>query len=646
MKEFKAESRALLGLMVDSIYANRDVFLRELVSNASDAIDKARLACRADQTEADKEDKRCIRIAFEKDARLLCVSDDGIGMSREELEEYLGTIAHSGSRQLKDALERKDRPTANEIIGQFGVGFYSSFMVADRVTVVSRRLGCEEAFQWKSDGADGYETYPARRGSPGTDVILHIRPSTPETNYERYLDQQTLQSLVRRYSNYIRHPIVMDLADESFDENTGALVRNEESVARTVVNAMVPPWEKTEGDVPEQGAFEFFRTEFQDDRDPLHSITVRARGAIDYDALLFVPSHAPADLFSKDRPYGLRLYSRGVLIADDCAALLPSHLRFVRGVVDAESLDLNVSRESVQDDARMLIMSRQIEKSVIASLKDLMERDRARYEEIFRLFGTGLKYAICSSGATLSELLNGLLLYPSARHGKLVSLQEYLDEADDPKRAEIYYAAGNSVERMKRSVAVSTVLSRGRDVLLCSNGAQDELCFMIMGTYKGAPFHSVASSNLAVGDDAESDEGEGDRSRQDAALAALFEAAPQPLSRVVASRYLTKHDEAASRVATDGALTISMAKYLSAKARQGQAPVPRYVLEVNCGHALFERAATACARSDAETVAHCARVLLGQALLAEDIALQDPLAFNASVNALLTSPHESASAAL
>ncbi len=632
MKAFKTESKALLGLMIDSIYTNRDVFLRELISNASDAIDKARTL----QQEAEVTEDFRIHISFDKDSRLLCVSDTGIGMSHDELEEYLGTIAHSGSRQLKDALAQRDHSTASQIIGQFGVGFYSSFMVADHVTVVSRRRGCEEAFQWKSKGVEGYEIYPAHKESFGTDVILHIRPSTPDINYERYLDQQTIKSLIGRYSNYIRYPITMDLAEESFDKKTGALLRNNDSFTRTVVNEQIPPWEKTDGDVPDKQAYEFYCAEFQDDADPLLSITVRARGAIEYDALLFIPSHAPDDLFAKDHPYGLRLYSRGVLIADDCTELLPSHLRFVRGVVDAGNLDLNVSRESVQDDARMSIIGRQIEKSVLAALRDMMKSKRERYEEMFRLYGTGLKYAICSSGGTLNELLSGLLLYPSAQHERLISLQEYLDNTNESKNIDIYYAAGNNIDRMKRSAAVQAVLSCGHDVLLCPNGAQDELCFVLMGTFKGASFHSVTSSNLDLGEQKGLDNDTCDNSARDAVLAALFKAAPLPLSRVVMSRYLNGSSDAASRVATDGALTISMAKYLAVKARQNKAPAPRYVLEVNCNHALFERATCAFERSDTETMAHCVRVLLGQALLAEDIPLQDPLAFNRSVNALLS----------
>lgn len=633
MKEFKAESKTLLSLMVGSIYANRDVFLRELISNASDALDKAKLAAErpgeGGQAEAGEPE---IHVVFDQDARTLRISDTGVGMSETDLEECLGTIAHSGSRQVKQALARDDHSAAQSLIGQFGVGFYSAFMAADQVTVISRALGSEQAFKWESNGVKGYEISPSEREQPGTDVILHIRPSTAEDNFERYLDQSTLVGLIKRYSDYIRHPIVMDLVDETFDEVTGELERGE-AAQRTVVNAMVPPWEKTEGDVPRDEAFAFYRREFQDEHDPLRALTVRARGAISYDALLFLPSTADDELFSKDRRYGLRLYSRGVLIADECEALLPSHLRFVRGVVDMKDVALNVSREAVQEDARLTIVSRQIERSVLADLRKLATEDRERYEEFFGLFGTALKYAICASSGMLNDVLSDLLLYHSAKTGRTITLQEYLDANDEGKRSKILYAVGTDVRRLAQSPAVRALVSDGRDVLLCENGAQDELCFMLMGTFHGAAFQSVTSFTL--GRDGEGGDGDAQPNEErDRVFRALFDHAPQPLAGIVESKVLSKPEDAAARVVTTQAMTISMAKYLAAKARQGQAPQPRFVLEVNCQSALYACAKEAVAYDDDHTVKLCSAVLLGEALLAEDIRLSDPAAFNAAVNAL------------
>lgn len=616
MREFKAESKRVLDLMVNSIYENREVFLRELVSNASDALDKARMA--------GAQGEPGVHIAFDREERLLTVSDNGIGMDAAALEECLGTIAHSDTGRLKSGGE-------TGMIGQFGVGFYSAFMVADHVRVVSRALGSNEAFTWESDG-DGYTIEPGSREECGTDVILHVRSSTADDNFERYLDQSSLQGLVRRYSNYIRYPITMDLAWEEFDQTSGELLRDESRVTRTVVNAMDPIWLRDEGEVGAEELEGFYRDEFGDPEPPLRTMRARARGAIEYDALLFVPSEAPAELFTKDYRYGLRLYSAGVLIDDACDALLPSHLRFVRGVVDTANLHLNVSRESIQEDARIQIIARQIERSVMDGLRAMVADDRLGYERLFAQYGTGLKFAICSSRGTLTNVLNGLLLYWSAREERLISLQEYLDALEPAKHQEVLYAVGNDIDRLRHSPAVSAMLAHGRDVLLCDHGAQDEFCFMVMGTYKGASFHSVTSANL------EGTDGDGPLEKDDAVekvLAALCEHAPVPLVRVAPCACLEGPGDAAARLATDGIMTISMARYVSSKLERGEAPKPLYVLEVNLGHPLFDLARRAWEGGNGDVLANCATVLAGQAMLAEDVPLPDPGAFNRAVNALI-----------
>lgn len=634
MKEFKTESKQLLDLMINSIYADREVFLRELISNASDALDKVRLE---DGGKAGGGGDLTIHVSFDREARTLRVSDTGIGMDEAALEECLGTIAHSGSRSVKDRLAREGADGDVDIIGQFGVGFYSSFMVADRVCVVSRASGSDRALRWDSNGVDGYVIGPAEREGRGTDVIVHLRPSTADENLERYLDQTSLASLIKRYSNYIRYPITMDLARETYNPEDGGLVRDDSAPIRTVINSMTPPWARDENEVAPDELDEFYRFEFRDARDPLHSMTVRARGAIEYDALLFIPQEAPVELYAKDFRYGLKLYSAGVLIDEQCADLVPSHFRFVRGIVDTKNVKLNVSREAVQEDGRVRIIARQIERSIVDNLKGMIEDDRAGYEAFFQAFGTGLKFAICQSQGTLSEALNGLLLYYSARNRHLVTLQEYLDAAGDEKGAEVLYAAGSDIDRMAKSPAVQAALERGLDVLLCPNGAQDEFCFMLMGAYKGAPFHSVASANLDLERDGEeAGDRQGAHERRERVLQAILEHAPQPLIRVVASTYLTRQGHAASHVSTEGLMTVSMAKYLTAKREKGQTPQPLYILEVNAGHALFALAEKAFERGDVEALGSCSSVLLGQALLAEDVPLEDPMAFNEAVNALLS----------
>ena len=632
MQGFKTESKRILDLMINSIYTNHEVFLRELVSNASDACDKVRL-------EAGHEaDELGIHIAFDRDARELVVSDTGIGMDAEALERCLGTIAHSGSAEVRRAIEegRTQAEAGVDIIGQFGVGFYSAFMVADHVRVVSRALGSDQAFQWESDGVEGYTISPSERAAHGTDVVLHIRPSTSDENLERYLDQSSLVSLVRRYSNYIRYPITMDLAAESFDEQ-GALVRDETQVSRTVVNSMMPIWAQSADSLCQSELDEFYRFEFRDPEKPLRCIPIHARGAIEYDALLFVPAQADPELYSKDARYGLKLYSAGVLIDETCPALLPSHLRFVQGVVDTRNIRLNVSRESIQADGRIQIIARQIERSVLESLREMMEADRPAYERLFEQYGTGFRFAICQSRGDLTNVLHDLLLYRSAKHDRLVSLQEYLDEAGNKKGTEVYYAAGSNIGRLKASPAVQALLAQGRDVLLCPHGAQDEFCLMTMGTYKGAGFHSAASANLDAATGADEEKG-ADDGPVSSTLEALCAHSPVPLVRASRSGLLTQPDQPASRIATEGLMTISMAKYISSRMDADETPRPLYVLEVNTASEAFRLAHQAFERHDDATLEACACALVGMAFLAEDIALPDPAAFNRAVCTLLASP--------
>ncbi len=645
MQGFKTESKAILDLMINSIYTNHEVFLRELISNASDACDKVRLAAGEDRDgEAGQSEAATgalgIHLAFDQATRMLTVSDTGIGMSAADLERCLGTIAHSGSAEVRRALEAGGAEHAAkadvDIIGQFGVGFYSAFMVADHVRVVSRALGSDQAFCWESDGVEGYTVAPAERDAHGTDVILHIRPSTPDENLERYLDQSSLVGLVRRYSNYIRYPITMDLATESFDAQ-GALVRDESQQRREVVNSMTPIWAQPEESVGQDELEGFYRFEFRDPQAPLRCVRAHARGAIEYDALLFVPAQADPELYAKDARYGLKLYSAGVLIDEACAALLPGHLRFVQGVVDTRNIRLNVSRESIQEDGRIQIIARQLERSVLESLRDMMASDRPAYERFFEQYGTGFRFAICQSRGDLTNVLHDLLLYRSAKHDRLISLQEYLDEAGNAKDAQVFYAAGSNVERLKASPAVQALLRQGHDVLLCPHGAQDEFCLMTMGTYKGAGFHSAASANLDVAgaSGTQAEDADGGRQMQEA-LAQLGAHSPVPLVRVVASSLLTRADEAASRVATEGLMTISMAKFVSSRLGEGKAPGPLYVLEVNTASPAFLLAQQAVAKGDTALLDACATALVGMAFLAEDIPLPDPAAFNRSVCALLS----------
>lgn len=406
-------------------------------------------------------------------------------------------------------------------------------------------------------------------------------------------------------------------------------------MTREVLNSTVPIWSRPEDEVGQDELEEFYRREFHDPDKPLHCMRAKARGAIEYDALLFVPAQADPELFSKDYRYGLRLYSSGVLIDEACQVLLPSHLRFVQGVVDTRDIRLNVSREAIQEDGRIQIIARQIEHSAIEGLKSLMATDRPTYERLFEQYGTGFRFAICQSRGDLTCVLHDLLLYHSAKHGRLISLQEYLDEAGNAKGTQVYYAAGSRLDRLAASPAVQALLAQGKDVLLCPHGAQDEFCLMTMGTYKGAGFHSVASANLdAAGKDGDGVAGspDGDAERVAQALCAH---SPVPLVAVRASKLLTRPDQPASRVATEGLMTISMAKYVSSRLGPDETPKPLYVLEVNEASSVWGLAKDACERGDDGGLDACAQALVGMAFLAEDIALPDPAAFNRAVCRLL-----------
>lgn len=629
MKSFKTESQQLLDLVINSIYTDHEVFLRELISNASDALDKARIA----RAEAGlPEAAGVIEVSFDAAARTLTVSDSGIGMDAGALEECLGTIAHSGTRRLRDTLAA---PDAAAVIGQFGVGFYSAFMVADAVAVTSRALGSESAFRWESDGAAGYAITEAARPEPGTDVVLHIRESTPDENLERYLDQSSLISLIRRHSNYIRYPIMMDLAEEHFDEATGELMRDESRRTRTRINAETPLWRRAAEEVGDRELADFYRAEFRDEADPLLGIPLHSPAPLPFDALLFVPTEAEEGLWDKSFKRGLRLYSAGVLIEEACEALLPDHLRFVRGVIDTAELNLTVSREAIREDGRLALIARKIERCVMDRLRALQREDRETYERFFAAFGTGLKFAICESHGEAAPILSDLLLYPSARHERLITLEEYGQAAEAAGSGEVLYAAGSDLERLRSSAAVQAALRAGLDVLLCPRGAQDELCLMLMGTWHGLPFHSVTSANFALGGSQAPLDAAGKEAQ--ALCERLLYHAPEPLVRIVASPLLTTPEDAASRVSTEGAVTLSMTRYALTRARAAGAPRPALplVLEVNAKHPLFALARRAAAADDGATLGDVARVLLDEALLAEDIAPSDPVAFNRAVNRLI-----------
>ncbi|MDR3315392.1 MAG: molecular chaperone HtpG, partial [Coriobacteriales bacterium] len=507
MRKFKTESKKLLDLMINSIYTNREIFLRELISNASDAIDKLYFRSLTDTAVKLSKSDLAIRVAFDKETRTVTVSDNGIGMSKDDLDRNLGTIAHSDSLEFKNEIadaQTADAPAGDvAIIGQFGVGFYSGFMVAAKVRVVSRAYGAneDEACAWESDGVEGYTIDPAERTSHGTDVILTLKSNTDEEDYDSYVTEYGLKRLVKHYSNYVRYPIQMEV-EKSRElpkpDDAGDDYKPEYEQYRELetINSMVPIWKRPKNEVTQEEYNEFYKSDFHDSADPVRTITLHAEGSFSYDALLFVPGRTPFDLYSKDFQRGLALYSSNVLIMEKCEELLPDAFNFVRGVVDSQDLTLNISRETLQHNSQLRAIAKRIEKKIESDLADMLATDREAYEKLFADFGRSIKFGIYSSYGMKKDGLANLLLFYSAQKEKMLTLDEYLDGLA-PEQESIFYAAGESVTRLAKMPVVSSVCDKGYDVLLCTDDI-DEFCLASMFDYKEKPLKNVAGGDLGL----------------------------------------------------------------------------------------------------------------------------------------------------
>ena len=668
MRKFKTESKKLLDLMINSIYTNREIFLRELVSNASDALDKLHFKSLTDKGVKLGNDELAIMLAFDKDARTITISDNGIGMNAEELEKNLGTIAHSDSLEFKMAEDEaaqevasalnkdgsKKKPTkkqearqaANEaidIIGQFGVGFYSAFMVASKVRVVSRSYLDDAAWAWESDGVEGYTVSPAERAGHGTDVILTIKPSTPEDDYDLFLTEQGLRGLVSRYSNYVRYPIRMEVTksrqlpepDPKPDDYTPQW---EDYTEVETLNSMVPIWKRRKSEVKQDEYNEFYKGQFHDFADPARTISVHAEGAISYDVLAFIPSQAPWDLYSKDYEKGLQLYSSNVLIMEKCPELLPDYYNFVRGIVDSQDLTLNISRETLQHNSQLRAIANKVEKKITSELAAMRDNDREAYESFFANFGRGIKYGIYSSYGMAAAELAPLLLFRSAKHDKMVTLDEYLAAAPDDQKA-IFYAAGDNAERLAKTPMVSGVLARGFDVLLCTQDV-DEFCLATMGTYGPSgddardplELRNVASGDLGLDTEADKTAKEAAEKANEPLFTAMKDALDGKVGKVSVSTLLA---DAPAAITTEGPISLEMERVL---ASMPDAPddfhAPR-VLELNADHPVFAALSAAHAAGDSDKVARYAKLLYDQALLVEGLPIDDPVAFASAVAELM-----------
>ena len=671
MRKFKTESKKLLDLMINSIYTNKEIFLRELISNASDAVDKLNFKSLTDNdVDIDSADL-AIRVSFDKDNRTLTISDNGIGMTAEDLEKNLGTIAHSGSQEFKTE-NAESQGNDVDIIGQFGVGFYSAFMVASRVRVVSRAFGSDEANVWESDGLEGYTIEPAERATHGTDVILTIREDEGGEDgegFDTYLSEWGLKNLIKQYSNYVRYPIQMMVTkhrekpkpEDAGDDYTPEWEDYEEL---ETVNSMTPIWKKRASDVEQKDYNEFYKSTFHDFEDPARTISFHAEGTLEYDALLFIPGRAPFDLYSKDYEKGLSLYSSNVLIMEKCADLLPDYFNFVRGVVDSADVSLNISRETLQQNRQLRAIAKRVEKKISSDLEDMRDNDREAYEKFFENFGRGLKYGIYSSYGMKADELADLLLFYSAKEQKMVTLAEYAKAMPADQKA-IYYAAGDSRERLSKMPVVTGVLARGYDVLLLTADV-DEFTFQAMRSYhahdlpkvyeddaaREAAEKAVADGaepetedrtfelkNVATGDldlatEDEKKDAEEATKENESLFAAMKEALGDKVEKVAVSARLT---DAPACITTEGPLSLEMERVLrrDPSAEAEGMPKSQRVLELNAKHPVFKKLVSADEAGDAEKIKLYAGLLYDQALLVEGILPEDPVAFAASICELM-----------
>ena len=625
-KQFKTESKRMLDLMINSIYTNREIFLRELISNASDAIDKLYFRSLTDDSVQLKHDEVHIDVKIDKDNRLLTVSDNGIGMTEEELDKNLGTIAKSGSRQFSAENETDGQDV--DIIGQFGVGFYAAFMVADRVEVVSRAFGAEKAYRWQSSGADGYTITEAQKDDVGTDVILHIKENTPEAEYDEFLETYTISSLVKKYSDYIRFPIQMDM--EHSRKKEGSEDEYETYTVRETVNSMVPLWKKAKGEITQEEYEKFYQERFHAYDKPLRVIHQKAEGTTSYQALLFIPEKADYNYYSKNFEKGLALYSSGVKIMDKCADLLPDCFSFVKGVVDSEDLTLNISRETLQQDRQLKVIARALEKKIKKELADMLEKDREKYELFWKAFGLQLKYALYSTIGGERELLEDLLLFTRASDSKLCTLKEYVDAMPEGQKY-IYYAAGESVEKLNLLPQAETVRDHGYDILFLTDDV-DEFLMQILRAHGEKEFRSISGNDLGLESDEEKKENEEKAEAGKPMFEAMQKALEGKVSEVKLSNRLKTHPVCLS---SKGAMSIEMEKVLAAMPNSENAPKAERVLELNGEHPVYAALTAAFEAGDTDKLAQYAKLLYDQACLMEGLSVDDPVAFSEAVCKLM-----------
>ena len=624
-KQFKAESKKLLDLMINSIYTHKEIFLRELISNASDAVDKLYFRSLTDQNVGMSHGDFEIRITPDKENRTLTISDNGIGMTEEELENNLGTIANSGSFKFKNENKLDED---NQIIGQFGVGFYSAFMIAKKVTVISKAYGSDKAYRWESEGVDGYTITEDSKGSAGTEIILELLDDTDDENYSEFLDQYRIKSLVKKYSDYIRFPIKMEVThsrpkDQTDEEKKeGKAPEYEDYIEVETLNSMVPLWKKNKNELKDEDYKHFYTEKFFDYSEPLKYAHVKNEGNANYDALLYIPSKAPFDYYSKEYEKGLQLYSNGVLIMDKCADLLPDYFSFVKGLVDSDDLSLNISRELLQHDRQLKVIAKSIEKTISSELKKMLRNDREKYEEFWKAFGLQLKYGIYSDYGMHKDKLQDLLMFTSSKENKLVTLDEYVTGMGEEQKY-IYYAVGDSIARIEQLPQTELVKDKGFEILYLTDNV-DEFAIKSLREYKDKEFRSVSADDLGIENTEKQEEIKAKEEENSDLLKELAAALDGKVTKVILSQRLKSHPVC---LTSEGDISLEMEKVLNSMPTDQKIHAQR-VLEINPEHEIFNKLKAISEAGDKEKLAKYAQLLYTQALLIEGISIENPVEFS------------------
>ncbi|MBD5081544.1 MAG: molecular chaperone HtpG [Ruminococcaceae bacterium] len=633
-KAFKAESKRLLEMMINSIYTHKEIFIRELISNASDAMDKLYFKSLNENLGLNRGDFE-IRLTPDKDAKTLTITDNGIGMTQEDLENNLGVIAQSGSLKFKEDMkseENADKADEVSVIGQFGVGFYSAFMAAKKVTVKSKAYGSDTAYMWSSEGVDGYIIEECEKENHGTEITLYMKDNTDDEDYEEFLQEYKIKALVKKYSDYIRYPIKMQTTHrhpkEDAPEDAPESEKYEEHTVDETLNSMIPIWKKSKSELKEEDYNNFYREKFFDYTEPLAHIHSKTEGNATYSALMFIPKKAPFDYYSKEFEKGLQLYSNGVLIMDKCADLLPDHFSFVKGLVDSEDLSLNISREMLQHDRQLKVIAKSLERTIKNELKKMLNNEREKYEEFWKAFGLQLKFGIYNGYGMNKDLLQDLLLFTSSKDKKPVTLEEYVTGMKEGQDC-IYYASGESVERIDALPVVETVKDKGYEILYLTDNV-DEFCIQMMVDYNEKKFKSVQGGDLDLETEEEKKEIKEKNEDSKELCQAIKEALGDKVADVRLTNKLKSHPVC---ITSDGALSVEMEKVLNAMPTEQKAKADK-ALEINPNHPIFDKLQFLF-DNDREMLSTYADLLYTQAMLIEGMSIEDPVAFSEELSKVL-----------